>query len=280
MSRKRSRSARERAAAATSSGRSTPAAVHPFVVGFLGVLLLGGIAVAAFVFARMPGGGARQAGAPAGAVQGVDAPGAPESGSVPGLEQGHASAEPGTWFTPEGDPVVGSPTAPVTIVEFGDYQCPNCAQFALEVLPWLRESWIASGMVRVLYRDFAIRGEASILAASAAHCAGEQGRYWAFHDRAYAAHSGGETFSVDGLVAMAAEIGLDGEAMEACLRAGRYVERVRASTEFARGQGFDGTPTYLIDGREVAGALAIADWESLFRSYERDFASATESAAP
>lgn len=226
----------------------------PFVLGFLGVLVIGGIGIAAFLFARRP-------------AQSVS-------------ETPVQSIEPGTWFTPEGDPAIGSPDAPATIVEFSDYQCPNCRQFALEVMPWLRETWIANGMVRVVYRDFAIRGEASVLAARAAHCAGEQGRFWSYHDRAFAWHGDGNTFTKESLNALAVEIGLDGRLFAACLDSERHLARVRASTDFAHAQGFEGTPTYLIDGRQAAGALAIADWEALFRSYERDFANATEAARP
>ncbi len=245
-----------------SSGTTISLTPSPFVLGFLGVLLLGGIGLAAFVVARRPDSGELAA---------------PNSSVPPASLE---SLEPNTWFTPEGDPVFGSPNAPTTIVEFSDYQCPNCRQFALDVMPWLRESWIANGMVRVVYRDFAIRGEASTLAARAAHCAGEQGRYWAYHDRLFAWHGEGNAFTSSALAGLANEIGIDGRRLSTCLDSGRHTERVQASTDFAHAQGFEGTPTYLIDGRKAAGALAIADWEALFRSYERDFASATEAAKP
>ena len=158
--------------------------------------------------------------------------------------------------------MLGSPDAPATIVEFSDYQCPNCRQFALEVLPWLRETWIKDGMVRVVFKDFAIRGQDSFIAAEAAHCAGQQGKYWSFHDRLFEWHDAGNVFSKSAMVDLATADGLDGTALSQCLGAGTFRQRVQDSTDFAHAQGFDGTPTYLIDGRQAAGALAIADWGS------------------
>jgi protein-disulfide isomerase len=162
------------------------------------------------------------------------------------------------------------PAAPVTVVVYADYQCPNCRQFATEVLPWLKETWMARGLVRVEYQDFAIRGEASLLAAQAAHCAGDQGRYWPFHDRLYAADAG--QLTRDGLVDLAAETGLDAGAVGACLDANTHRARVEASTRAAQAAGFAGTPTYLINGRQVAGAIEVERWNELFQAYERDLA--------
>ncbi len=205
-------------------------------------------------------------------------------GAVPGDTPGEASPrartvrhEPGTGMTPEGDPFIGAADAPVTIVEFSDYQCPNCRQFATEVLPWLRESWLAQGFVRVVFRDFAIRGERSVQAAHAAHCAGEQGRYWSYHDRIFEMAFGTEARPLDpeNLAELAREMGLDLDAYAACTESQRHLPRIEASAALARQRGFQGTPTYLINGRQTRGAINIADWDQLFRLYQQDLGLAT-----
>jgi protein-disulfide isomerase len=193
---------------------------------------------------------------------------------APGPATAVTTADAGTWTTPEGDPAIGAPTAPVTIVEYSDYQCPNCRQFATEVLPWLKQTWLAQGFVRVVYRDFALRGADSVRAAEAAHCAGEQRRYWSFHDRLFAAQTGadGPPFSPAHLQQIARELGLDRPAFERCVTEGRYRDRVEASTRLAQSQGFQGTPTYIINGRETRGAIPVADWERLFQLYQDQLA--------
>ena len=78
----------------------------------------------------------------------------------------------------------------------------------------------------------------------------------------------------------AAELGLDAEAFAACLDAGRYRERIAASDRSARAQGFEGTPTYLINGRKTQGAIPIADWERLFRIYQQELGAGAPAGAP
>ncbi|MQA88012.1 MAG: thioredoxin domain-containing protein [Streptosporangiales bacterium] len=81
---------------------------------------------------------------------------------------------------------LGRDDAPVTIVEFGDYQCPNCGQFAREIKPRLVREYVDKGVVRLMWRDFPFYGEQSVDAAVAARAAGRQGEFWAYHDALYA----------------------------------------------------------------------------------------------
>lgn len=187
----------------------------------------------------------------------------------------------GTGVTPEGDPFVGLASAPITIVEYSDYQCPNCRQFALEVLPWLKTTWMAQGVVRVVFRDFPIRGPESVAAAHAARCAGEQGRYWSMHDRLFEAQSGENTGAFDRthLAGIALAAGLDVDRFEACMDADRFRAAIEAAAAGARAEGFEGTPTYFVNGRKTQGAIPAAEWDRLFRLYQQDFARATQGAA-
>lgn len=184
--------------------------------------------------------------------------------------------DPGTWLTADGFLALGPTVAPVSLVAFIDYQCANCRQFALEVLPWLRKEWLPQGLLTVVLRDFAIMGPESLRAAMAAHCAGEQGRYLAYHDRLFAAQGlESRPFAQERLLAYASEIGLDREAFERCLTAERYRRRVEESTRYGHQQGFEGTPTYIVNGRRVAGAIDIARWNELFEAYKGGLATAT-----
>ena len=171
----------------------------------------------------------------------------------------------------EGDPEIGSTTAPVTIFVYSDFQCPNCHQFATVVLPWLRTTWIPQGVVRVVMRDFAARGEDSVAAAAAAHCAGEQGGYWKYYDVLFRRFGEGSAgYTEEALVENAVEAGLNAESLRDCIRSGRFRGLVEASTQSAQSQGFGGTPTYLINGRQVEGAIEVARWDELFKAYETD----------
>jgi protein-disulfide isomerase len=174
----------------------------------------------------------------------------------------------GAGVTPEGDPYRGAASAPVTIVAYSDFLCPNCRQFATEVVPWLEATWMARGFVRLVYRDFAIRGEGSFLAAEAARCAGESGRFWEFHDTLFALPTGER--SREELADVASSIGLRREAHLACLETHRHRAAVEAATAAARARGFAGTPTYEINGRRTEGAIPIDRWNDLFVAFQND----------
>lgn len=188
-----------------------------------------------------------------------------------------ASSDPdaAAWTTPEGHPAVGREDAPVTIVVYSDYQCPNCRQFALEVMPWLRQTWVQRGLVRVVYRDFVLRGEGSQRAAEAAQCASDQHHFWRYHDELFANQPREESagaFPLDMLKALGQTIGLDAQAFGDCMQAHRFAARVDDSTQVAKDQKFDGTPTFLVNGRKTQGAIAVAEWDKLFKLYEAQFA--------
>lgn len=178
-----------------------------------------------------------------------------------------------TWSTPEGDPGLGPPNAPVTIVAYSDYQCPNCRQFAAEVLPWLATTWMPTGLVRVVFRDFPIRGPESNRAAEAARCAGEQGGYWRYHELLFESQSGENkgAFSDDKLTALATLAGLDSAGFSECLASARTRPTVEAVSAFARQQGFDGTPAYVINGRSTSGAIPVESWNELLGLYAQEY---------
>jgi protein-disulfide isomerase len=155
-----------------------------------------------------------------------------------------------------GDRALGSPDAPLTVVEFADFQCGGCAVYAERQLPRIRSELVEAGLVRYVFMDFPLEMHPQArLAARAGLCASEQGAFWGFHDRVYAGHSewayeGDPTATFTGYAAAA---GMDRAAFEACLRSTRHDERVAASVALGESIGVRGTPSMVANGRLLEG---------------------------
>jgi protein-disulfide isomerase len=150
-------------------------------------------------------------------------------------------------------PMLGSADAPVTIVEFSDYQCPFCQRFFATTLPVLRRDYIDSGKVRYVFRDYPIDQlhPQARKAAEAAHCAGERGKYWEMHDALFR-NSG--ALAPPQLAEHARAVGLDGAKFEECLSSGRHSARVQRGLVDGAAAGVQGTPGFVI-GRTKAGVV-------------------------
>ncbi len=146
----------------------------------------------------------------------------------------------------------GDPNAPITIMEFADYQCPACQQFATLVKPELDLAYIETGMARFVFHDFPLAGHPhAFLAARAARCALDQGDefYWPFHDQLFAHQS---TWSVSQSAPLnayetyATTIGLDADDFNACLDSDRHADVVSANIRLGMELGVTGTPTIYV----------------------------------
>lgn len=154
---------------------------------------------------------------------------------------------------------LGDPNAPVTIIEFTDYQCPYCARHATETFPGLLDEYIESGDVYYVIKDFPLDNIHPLArgAAAAARCAGDQDAYWEMHDELFArqqewANAGGQSREV--YVSIAAELGLDQSPFEQCLDSGAYDDAVEGNFSEGRALGVSATPTFFINGYPVPGA--------------------------
>ena len=156
----------------------------------------------------------------------------------------------------------GAPTAPVIMEEFSDFQCSYCGKFSRETLPRLTKAYVDTGMVRLIYRHYAILGPDSEAAAEASACAGAQGQFWPYHDRLFAAQ-GRSAFTEKNLLRLAHELSLDLTAYAACLGSGRFRSQVRAETNAAMALGLRGTPGFVINGRPLVGALPFDVFQSV-----------------
>jgi protein-disulfide isomerase len=153
-------------------------------------------------------------------------------------------------------PPLGSPKAPVLVVEWGDYQCPFCGRLFAQVEPQLKKEYVETGKARFAFRDFAFLGQESVDAAMAARCANEQGKFWEYHDKLFSSQQGENegAFSRDNLKKFARELKLDTAAFNSCLDSEKYLDAVTADTNAGRDAGVSGTPTTFINGRMVNGA--------------------------
>ncbi len=156
-------------------------------------------------------------------------------------------------------PVRGSASAPVTIIEYGDFQCPSCGAFARNTESELIRRYIDSGKVKLVWKNFAWIGSESKLAAQAAACAQEQGKFWEYHDHLYANQRGENTgyLSAATLKTFASALALDRAAFDPCLDSGRYKATVDRDGSEVRSLGLTGTPTFVINGTRVVGAQPI-----------------------
>ena len=158
------------------------------------------------------------------------------------------------------DPLLGDPQAPVTMVEFGDFQCPFCRRLFETTLSDIKEKYVATGKVKFIYRDFplsSIHSEAE-KAAEAGECADEQGKFWALHDLLYERQ---DALGVANYKKWAAEIGLNAQQFNECLDSGKYAEEVAKDLADGQAAGVNGTPATFINGRLVSGAVPFAQFE-------------------
>ena len=163
---------------------------------------------------------------------------------------------------------MGSPTAPIVMVDFSDFGCPYCGSYARETRPSLEREFIATGKVFYKYVPLVMgsfpNGDT---AARAAECAAEQGKFWPMHDRLFA---GQQEWRKNGAPTpvyerYARELGLDTSGFAACLQDGRTEARTRKATESAMKLGIRATPTFAIDGEGIEGALPLDMFQKILR---------------
>ncbi|MGI0062502.1 MAG: DsbA family protein [Nitrosotalea sp.] len=147
-------------------------------------------------------------------------------------------------------PVLGSPSAPVTIIEFGDYQCPKCDAWFKNEEPTIKANYIDTNKAKLYFIDFPFLGADSPVAAQAAYCAGDQSKYWEYHDYLYLHQEGIQSgwASATSLKSVATTLGLDANQFNSCLDSGKYSDRVSHNKDIGTSKGIQGTPAFFIVG--------------------------------
>ena len=151
------------------------------------------------------------------------------------------------------DPSLGNKNAPVTIVEFSDFQCPYCSRFRTQTFDQIKEQYIDTGKVRFVYRDFPLSSIHPIAqkAAEASECADEQNKFWEYHDKIFLNQP---SLSVDNLKLWAKELSLDIAKFNSCLDSGKYANEVKKDLSDATKVGGQGTPYFLVGNTQLSGA--------------------------
>lgn len=166
---------------------------------------------------------------------------------------------------------MGDPNAPVKMVEFSDFQCPYCKQFADTTLQAIVDTYVATGKVYFTYRsmgnfvsqNIGSGGVESRDSAEAAYCAGDQDMFWEYSQALNANWQGEEvgSFSINRLNEIAVSLGLDADQFSNCLKNGAQRDRVEQDQADGIAEGVTGTPSFLINGKLIVGALPIAEFQ-------------------
>lgn len=189
-----------------------------------------------------------------------------DSGVAPVPNQGH---------------VIGSDTAPVKVVEFGDFECPACGNFANLTEPDIRSRLVNSGVVQFRFIDFPLPMHLNTRAAHlAAWCAGEQGRFWEMHDLLYLNQdrwSGEVTRRPNGIFEdLARQAGVNVGQYQSCVESRKYMPQIQANVDEGQKRAIPSTPTFIIGNKQVSSAIPYDE----FKKYVDEALAAARAAAP
>jgi len=147
-----------------------------------------------------------------------------------------------------GSPIMGNIDAPITILEWGDYQCTYCYKFHQNTLNIVNEEFIKTGKVKIIFKDFPLNGYDSKLAAEASYCAQDQQKYWEYHNELYKNWGGERTgwITRESLTKFAEIIELNTDDFNQCLDENKYQNKVNSMHEFGKEIGIDATPSFLV----------------------------------
>ena len=160
------------------------------------------------------------------------------------------------------DPIKGSNDAPITIVEFSDFQCPFCSRFHIQTFPMILKEYVDTGKVKFVYRDFPIQSSHpnAMPAAAASECAHEQNNYWEYHNALFERQTIWNNLeisdSINTFKKFAIELGLNEDQFNSCLDSGKYIEEINKDLKDGTNYGITGTPGFLI-GNEKNGFVKL-----------------------
>ena len=157
----------------------------------------------------------------------------------------------------ENNPVIGNPDAPITIIEFSDFQCPFCAKFHIDTLPSIMNEYIKNGQVKLVFRDFPIQSihPNALPASVAAECANEQKKFKEMHDVLFEKQNKWSNQNIESVMntfsQYASDLGLEEKAFDSCLKNGKYIEEIQKDLDDGRTYGISGTPGFFIGNDQI-----------------------------
>ena len=163
----------------------------------------------------------------------------------------------------------GQPNAPLVLMEFADFQCPGCGQFARFSKPLVKD-YIDNGTVRFVWYDFPLTNihANAVLASRAGRCANEQNQFWAYHDVVFANQAtwSESTNAADRFIDYAEQVGLDRAAFRDCLRSEKFQKEVSESFQLGTTLGVSGTPTLFLNGKRIETPSSRAEWDRVIQA--------------
>jgi protein-disulfide isomerase len=176
-------------------------------------------------------------------------------------------------FLGNASPVLGNPTAPITLIEFGDYQCHFCNVFFHSTEGEILKNYVQTGKVKMIFKDYNIIGPDSVNASHGAHCANDQGLFWEYHDILYSNWTGENNgwASSENLGKFAQEIGLDMDVWSECMLNGIHSQTILSSNQDAKSLELTGTPAFFVIGPDgkttrLFGAQPYETFEQVFEN--------------
>jgi len=176
-------------------------------------------------------------------------------------------------FTKNGSPYLGDPNAPITLVEFGDYQCFFCNKYFHDTEHDILTNFVETGKVKIIFKDYTIIGPDSVTAAHAAHCANDQGMFWEYHDILYNNWAGENNgwASSGNLLQFAQDIELDIDNFSECMLNEIHTSIITNSNSDAQTLGLTGTPAFFVIGSDnqvtkISGAQPYEVFKGIFDS--------------
>ena len=171
--------------------------------------------------------------------------------------------------------ILGDKNAPLTMVEFTDFQCPFCGRFESATFPVIKRNYIDTGKLRLVVRDLPLEGlhPFAMMAAQAAHCAGDQGKYWEMKDILFRNQSKLDGDSLTGYATK--DLGLQADSFKSCMATGKHLSDIGKDARYAQSLGITGTPSFVIgktpsgdtmDGQVIIGALPLENFTDVIDS--------------
>lgn len=165
-----------------------------------------------------------------------------------------------------GEYLQSTPSATITLVEFGDYQCPACGLYNQFITKILSDF---AGKINFVFRDFSFIGPESLKAAEAADCASDQNKFWQYHEYLYS-HQNGENkgaFANENLKSFAKGLGLDTQTFNQCLDSGKYQSQVDNSTNDGKNAGVNSTPSFFLNGVKIDNPGSYDELKKIITSF-------------
>ena len=161
--------------------------------------------------------------------------------------------------------ILGDPNAPVTVIEYADFQCPVCKRAETSVIAQLEKDYVEKGTVNIEFRNFAFIGQESFNAAQAAEAARDQGKFWEYHDALFNAQGNkenGGNYTYPKLVELARQVGLDVAKFVETLTNNVHLEAVQKESDDAKASGVTSTPTFFIGDKMIAGVKPYPEFRA------------------